>query len=228
MQGHERDSSPSSVHQPIPVHEVEVYQTSLSPTFAHDLQAAVDVVRGSTTPPKDYTGHVRMSKIPSAAAAAPISLRRMIWIVVFSPTGTRELLLFLGLLNPSTGRVPQQQPCSSSSLSATEMSGVVILLPIRRDCHGTEEEEEVVKAECEREGSGGDGGDEAGRGRRGEGGEEVEVLIAAIGPTSRDHLIDTYSFQPHVTALDPTPHGVGDAIRRFLIDRSTLQPVREQ
>ena len=212
MQEHGRDPS-SSVYQTIPVHEVEVYQTGLSPTFARDLQTAMEVVRGSSSiPPKDYTGGLRMSEIPSAAAL--VSKRRTIWIVVFSPTGTRELLLFLGLLNPSTGRVQH----SSSSSSSSKTSGVVILLPIRRDCHGTKEEgkeeEEEVKAGREREGSGGDEGGEGGEKE-----EEVEILIAAIGPTTRDHLIDNYSFQPHVTALHPTPQGVGDGIRRFLLDR---------
>lgn len=36
------------------------------------------------------------------------------------------------------------------------------------------------------------------------------TLVATIGPTTRDHLIKEFEFEPHVCAKKPSPEGVGD------------------
>lgn len=47
-----------------------------------------------------------------------------------------------------------------------------------------------------------------GKGRR--------VFVATIGPTTRDHLVNKFGFQPDVCAEKPSPEGVGDGIQKFM------------
>jgi uroporphyrinogen-III synthase len=42
------------------------------------------------------------------------------------------------------------------------------------------------------------------------------TYIATIGPTTRDHLINTFGFEPDVCAEQPSPEGVWQAICRFI------------
>ncbi|CAI6334634.1 unnamed protein product [Periconia digitata] len=42
-----------------------------------------------------------------------------------------------------------------------------------------------------------------------------EVLIATIGPTTRDYLIQEFDIAPDVCAEKPTPEGIGEGIRAF-------------
>ncbi|KAI0550940.1 uroporphyrinogen-III synthase [Xylaria curta] len=41
------------------------------------------------------------------------------------------------------------------------------------------------------------------------------TLIATIGPTTRDHLIKTFGFEPDVCAAKPSPEGIWEAITNF-------------
>ncbi|KAJ2977760.1 hypothetical protein NUW58_g7709 [Xylaria curta] len=41
------------------------------------------------------------------------------------------------------------------------------------------------------------------------------TLIATIGPTTRDYLINTFDFEPDVSAAKPSPEGVWEAITNF-------------
>lgn len=41
------------------------------------------------------------------------------------------------------------------------------------------------------------------------------TLIATIGPTTRDHLIHQFGYEPEVCAEQPTPEGVWQGIARF-------------
>jgi len=41
------------------------------------------------------------------------------------------------------------------------------------------------------------------------------TFIATIGPTTRDHLIRTFGYEPEVCAEQPTPQGVWQGIARF-------------
>lgn len=42
------------------------------------------------------------------------------------------------------------------------------------------------------------------------------VLVATIGPTTRDFLQREFGFEPDVCAESPSPEGVGEGIRRFM------------
>ena len=42
-----------------------------------------------------------------------------------------------------------------------------------------------------------------------------KTLIATIGPTTRDHLIRTFGYEPDVCAEQPTPEGVWQGISDF-------------
>ncbi|KAK4991967.1 uroporphyrinogen-III synthase [Elasticomyces elasticus] len=66
--------------------------------------------------------------------------------------------------------------------------------------------------------------DETGRAKTGCGGRVgrsrddgggCDMFVATIGPTTRDHLIDRFGFEPHVCAERPSPEGVGEAIAAF-------------
>ncbi len=46
--------------------------------------------------------------------------------------------------------------------------------------------------------------------------KEMTFVIATIGPTTRDYLIDTFGFEPDVCAEKPSPEGVGQRIKAFL------------
>ncbi|KAJ5679773.1 hypothetical protein N7462_008017 [Penicillium macrosclerotiorum] len=63
--------------------------------------------------------------------------------------------------------------------------------------------------------------------REGEGGKEEneeeakrEVLIATIGPTTRDYLRAEFGVEADVCAEKPSPEGVGEGIRRFMEGRT--------
>lgn len=42
------------------------------------------------------------------------------------------------------------------------------------------------------------------------------ILIATIGPTTRDYLQDEFGFAPHVCAERPSPEGIAEGIQAFL------------
>lgn len=43
-----------------------------------------------------------------------------------------------------------------------------------------------------------------------------KVFVATIGPTTRDHLVKEYGFEPDVCAAKPSPEGVGAGIEEFM------------
>ncbi|KAI1363531.1 uroporphyrinogen-III synthase [Xylaria arbuscula] len=45
------------------------------------------------------------------------------------------------------------------------------------------------------------------------------TYIATIGPTTRDYLINTFGFEPDVSAEKPSPEGILEAITNFKYDR---------
>lgn len=49
-------------------------------------------------------------------------------------------------------------------------------------------------------------------------GEKKKVFIATIGPTTRDHLRNKFGFEPDVCADKPSPEGVGESIKRFMME----------
>ncbi|KAL4990347.1 tetrapyrrole biosynthesis, uroporphyrinogen III synthase [Aspergillus falconensis] len=54
-------------------------------------------------------------------------------------------------------------------------------------------------------------------GRDGDGeGARRKVLVATIGPTTRDHLVKECGFEPDVCAAKPSPEGVGAGIEEFM------------
>ncbi|KAL4743611.1 hypothetical protein BDV11DRAFT_201791 [Aspergillus similis] len=52
-------------------------------------------------------------------------------------------------------------------------------------------------------------GGENGKGAR-------RVFVATIGPTTRDHLVKEFGFEPNVCAAKPSPEGVGAGIEEFM------------
>lgn len=50
----------------------------------------------------------------------------------------------------------------------------------------------------------------------------ISVVIATIGPTTRDHLKDKFNFEVDVCAIKPSPEGVGAGIQAFLQEKGLL------
>lgn len=48
------------------------------------------------------------------------------------------------------------------------------------------------------------------------------VVIATIGPTTRDHLKNQFGFEADVCALNPTPEGVGEGVMAFLREKKLI------
>ena len=55
-----------------------------------------------------------------------------------------------------------------------------------------------------------------------ESGAETRFVIATIGPTTRDYLIDRFGFEPDVCARKPSPEGVGEVIKAFLLGKGLV------
>jgi uroporphyrinogen-III synthase len=47
------------------------------------------------------------------------------------------------------------------------------------------------------------------------GGRSKNILVATIGPTTRDYLLTEFNFSPEVCAAKPSPEGIADGIRSF-------------
>jgi uroporphyrinogen-III synthase len=47
----------------------------------------------------------------------------------------------------------------------------------------------------------------------------ADVLIATIGPTTRDYLKDAFGFEPDVCAERPSPEGIAEGIRAFSLNQ---------
>ena len=45
---------------------------------------------------------------------------------------------------------------------------------------------------------------------------ETRFVVATIGPTTRDYLLDTFGFEPDICAEKPSPQGIVDGITAFL------------
>ena len=48
-----------------------------------------------------------------------------------------------------------------------------------------------------------------------------DVFVACIGPTTREYLEREFGFHVDVCAEAPSPEGVGEGIRRFMVERGT-------
>ena len=72
-----------------------------------------------------------------------------------------------------------------------------------------------------REREGGDDTESESNGK-GEGESRRAVFVACIGPTTRDYLEREFGFRVDVCAETPSPEGVGEGIRRFMVDRGEM------
>ncbi|RHZ69403.1 hypothetical protein CDV55_106180 [Aspergillus turcosus] len=135
----------------IQVDELVVYETGVMESFEGDFRAAVRAGR-------EYLA-------VADGDGGEDAEKRVVWVVVFSPTGCDAMLRVLGLLSTST---------------ESSAGGVGALV------------DEIAK------------------------GTERRVFIATIGPTTRDHLVKNYGFEPDVCAEKPSQEGVGAGIEAFM------------
>ncbi|KAF7155171.1 hypothetical protein CNMCM5623_006598 [Aspergillus felis] len=137
----------------VQVDELVVYETGVMESFEGDFRAAV---RAGQEYLADRDGD---------------GAERVIWVVVFSPTGCDAMLRVLGLLSTST----ESFAGGAGALVDGSASGT-----------------------------------------------ERRVFIATIGPTTRDHLVKNYGFEPDICAEKPSPEGVGAGIEAFMRRKGIL------
>lgn len=63
---------------------------------------------------------------------------------------------------------------------------------------------------------------ESSEGDAGERRRAMRFVIATIGRTTRDFLVDSFGFEPDICARKPSPEGVGEAIKAFLKSRGLV------
>ncbi|GIK05871.1 hypothetical protein Aspvir_009985 [Aspergillus viridinutans] len=135
----------------IQVDELVVYETGVMESFEGDFRAAVRAGQEYLAlADRDGDGDGE---------------ERVIWVVVFSPTGCDAMLRVLGLLSTS------KESCAGGAGALVDGSAS---------------------------------------------GTERRVFIATIGPTTKDHLVKNYGFEPDVCAEKPSPEGVGAGIEAFM------------
>ncbi len=54
---------------------------------------------------------------------------------------------------------------------------------------------------------------------------DLAIYLATIGPTTRDHMIDTHGVHPHVVAPRPSPEGVAEGIDQFIQSSSSSREI---
>ncbi|GIC87714.1 uroporphyrinogen-III synthase HEM4 [Aspergillus udagawae] len=143
----------------IHVDELVVYETGVMESFEGDFRAAV------------RAGQEYLALAGREGSGDGDGEERVIWVVVFSPTGCDAMLRVLGLLSTSTE--------SSAGGAGALVDGIAS-------------------------------------------GTERRVFIATIGPTTRDHLVKNYGFEPDVCAEKPSPEGVGAGIEAFMRRRKGM------
>ncbi|KAK4938653.1 hypothetical protein LTR10_020921 [Elasticomyces elasticus] len=52
--------------------------------------------------------------------------------------------------------------------------------------------------------------------------EAFRSVVVTIGPTTRDHLVQHYAFEPDVCAAKPSAQGVGDGLNEFLKSKALI------
>lgn len=50
----------------------------------------------------------------------------------------------------------------------------------------------------------------------------LRTVVVTIGPTTRDHLVNHYAFEPDVCAVKPSAEGVGDGLNEFLKNKGLI------
>lgn len=190
-------------HEKIVVDELVMYEARLSPTFVDDLTRAIDDAFCDTTiqidsEPRTRESETKMGTMNTRVSEERNEMTKTLWIVIFSPTGCRELLGFFGLLGNETS---QGNGCETIDIHSetVKTSRANLAAREREDGEAHQEknnhQEEKVERRIQWRG--------------------IEIYIATIGPTTKDFLIRSFGFIPHVCAQTPTPQGVADGIRRF-------------
>ncbi len=176
--------SPSlSPNQRIQVEELVVYGTRVMESFPTDLDKAL---RTSQDHASIETG-IENTRSPDPSQSS------IVVITVFSPTGCRELLQRLGLLDqngrarPSAPSPPEPEP---SSLSRPQ--------PVPKSIQACSDE---TGPECLTE-----------KDTR----AKKKYIITTIGPTTYNYLQTTFGYQADICAETPSPDGVGKAVETFL------------
>ena len=113
-------------------------------------------------------------------------------VVVFSPQGCESMLSAIGYLD-ARGQLSEK---------AKRRWG--------RDSPRVRESDSSSRAEQQEDDSADAGGATT---------DETKFVVATIGPTTRDYLIDRFGFEPDVCAKRPSPEGVCEEIKAFLLDK---------
>lgn len=183
--------------QRIPVDELVVYETGVMASFAQDLDRALALCRHTPTNGSidAETSSSPQELVTLNRATTPRS--NLVILVIFSPSGCRETLRRIGVLDEQSGRAarpslappgPTPVPTPPSDTTTTQPQSSADVPPPPSPPSTT----------------------------------TTNYLIATIGPTTRDYLRQQFGFEADVCAATPSPEGIGEGVRACLRGRGLL------
>jgi uroporphyrinogen-III synthase len=185
--------------QRISVDELVVYETGVMESFPSDLDTALRICESQTPKPTARTKDA--IQIPHSRQESPLEATAVsvIVIVVFSPSGCRDLLHRLDLLGDegSPPLAPQQHP-PTIPLSSTPPP---LPSPLSEPAPQQTNPPQTINTSTIR--------------RR----KREQYIIATIGPTTYNYLHTEFAFEADVCAETPSPEGVGEGVLAFLRER---------
>jgi uroporphyrinogen-III synthase len=186
--------------QRIPVDELVVYETGVMESFPSDLDTALRICESQTSTPTARTNDA--IQIPHSRQESPLEAIAVsvIVIVIFSPSGCRDLLHRLDLLDDegSPPPAPQQHP---PTIPLSSLPPPPPPSPLSEPGPQQTNPPQTINTRTSRS-------------RKRE-----QYIIATIGPTTYNYLHTEFAFEADVCAETPSPEGVGEGVLAFLRGR---------
>ncbi|ERF71249.1 hypothetical protein EPUS_05301 [Endocarpon pusillum Z07020] len=192
--------SPSlSPEQRTQVEELVVYGTGVMESFPTDLDRAIRMCRNRAS-----TGNTDTDiAIDRNTKRSDPSQSKIVIVVVFSPSGCRQLLRRLGFLDEGDkARSPPSAPTTalslppdpSSSAAAPPLQNLTLLKHQQSGQTGSALASSIDLSTTGR----------------------PRYIIATIGPTTYAYLQTSFNYQADLCAETPSPEGVGKGVEAFL------------
>jgi uroporphyrinogen-III synthase len=186
--------------QRVQVDELVVYETGVMASFAEDLDRAIRTCQGQATSATSRPSDEESSEpLQLDGLDSRSRVSNVIVVVIFSPSGCRDTLQRLGLLDEKSGKAkakylsrpsPDHRDVSSESKTTTNQQADGNVSPPPPPKTTTENQ---------------------------------RFIIATIGPTTRDYMRKQFNFEADICAETPSPEGVGKGIMKYLEQQGMLQ-----
>ena len=192
-------SSSLSPEQRIHVEELVVYGTGVMESFPTDLDRALRTCQDHTS-----TGTTDIGiRIETNTKLADPSQSSIVVIVVFSPSGCKELLQRLGFLDEDNKAHPPSSapttaiPLPPDPFSSSAAAPLPNPTPLKHQQSGQTSSGSVSLIDLSTT-------------------RRPRYIIATIGPTTYSYLRTSFNYQADICAETPSPEGVGKGVEAFL------------